>query len=129
MIHLNKPMSILLVEDNVLNQKLMYFNLTKMGFTLTTVDNGQKAVDICQDNYFDFILMDLMMPVMDGYQATIAIRELEKSRDNKTFIIGLSANVYDSDREKCIEVGMDEFLSKPLDIDRFVDILTERNFI
>lgn len=129
MIHLSKPMSILLVEDNVLNQKLMFFNLTKMGFSLKTVNNGKEAVDECKSNYYDFILMDLMMPIMDGYQATREIRHLEENKEKKTFIIGLSANVYDSDREKCIEVGMDEFLSKPLDIDKFIDILIEKNFI
>ena len=129
MIHLTKPMSILLVEDNVLNQKLMYFNLTKMGFNLTTVNNGQEAVEACQNQYYDFILMDLMMPIMDGYQATKAIREIEETRDQKSFIIGLSANVYDSDKEKCLSNGMNWFLPKPLDIDKFVDILKSQDFI
>lgn len=122
-------MSILLVEDNVLNQKLMYFNLTKMGFNLKTVNNGEEALKAYKEVYYDFILMDIMMPIMDGYQATEAIREYEKTTAKRSFIIGLTANVYDSDREKCLEAGMDEFMSKPLDIDEFIQILKSRNYI
>jgi len=129
MIELKKPMSILLVEDNVLNQKLMYFNFTKMGFNLKTVNNGQEAVDEYASNFFDFVLMDVMMPVMDGYQATIAIRDIEKVTGKKSYIIGLTSNVYDSDREKCLEAGMDDFMPKPFDIDNFISILQKEHFV
>lgn len=129
MIELKKPMSILLVEDNILNQKLMYFNFTKMGFSLKTVNNGLEAVDEYRSCYYDFILMDVMMPIMDGYQATEEIRKIEKETLKKSFIIGLTSNVYDSDREKCLDAGMDEFMPKPFDIDNFITILEKEKFI
>lgn len=129
MIQLKKEMSILLVEDNVLNQKLMYFNMTKMGFNMKTVNNGQEAVDEFKERSYDFVLMDLMMPVMDGYQATQAIRNIEKESGKKSYIIGLTSNVYDSDREKCLDIGMDEFMSKPFDIDNFVKILQNNGYV
>lgn len=129
MIELKKPMSILLVEDNILNQKLMYFNFTKMGFNLTTVNNGQEAVDEYSNKFYDFVLMDVMMPVMDGYQATEKIRNIEKETGQKTYIIGLTSNVYDSDKEKCLDAGMDDFMPKPFDIDNFISTLKKQNFI
>lgn len=121
--------SVLLVEDNELNQKLMYFNMKKLGFKMTSVNNGLEAVEACKNEKYDFILMDLMMPVMDGYEATKKIRNNESSRGTKSFIIGLTGNVYDSDRERCLEAGMDEFISKPFDSDKFLQILHDKNLI
>lgn len=129
MIQLKKPISILLVEDNMLNQKLMYFNLTKMGFNLKMVNNGQEAVDAYKNGKYEFIMMDLMMPIMDGYQATKAIRNIEKETGNKSYIIGLTSNVYDSDKDKCLDAGMDEYMPKPFDIDVFIDTLKRENFL
>ena len=129
MIQLKKPISILLVEDNMLNQKLMYFNLTKMGFNLKMVNNGQEAVDAYKNGKYEFIMMDLMMPIMDGYQATKAIRDIEKETGNKSYIIGLTSNVYDSDKDKCLDAGMDEYMPKPFDIDVFIDTLKRENFL
>ena len=129
MIQLKKPVSILLVEDNMLNQKLMYFNLTKMGFNLKMVNNGQEAVDACKNDKYEFIMMDLMMPIMDGFQATKAIRTIEKQTGNKSYIIGLTSNVYDSDKDKCLDVGMDEYMPKPFDIDVFIDTLKREKFL
>ncbi len=129
MIQLKKPVSILLVEDNMLNQKLMYFNLTKMGFNLKMVNNGQEAVDACKNEKYEFIMMDLMMPIMDGYQATKAIRNIEKQTGNKSYIIGLTSNVYDSDKDKCLDAGMDEYMPKPFDIDVFINTLKRENFL
>lgn len=129
MIQLKKPVSILLVEDNMLNQKLMYFNLTKMGFNLKMVNNGQEAVDACKNDKYEFIMMDLMMPIMDGFQATKAIRTIEKQTGNKSYIIGLTSNVYDSDKDKCLDAGMDEYMPKPFDIDVFIDTLKREKFL
>ena len=99
---LTNPLSVLLVEDNFLNQKLIYLNLTKLGFQIEIANNGKEALDKLEDTQYDLILMDLMMPVMDGLETTIQIRELEKSTGRHTPIIGLTANTYDADREKCI---------------------------
>jgi len=129
MIQLKKTVSILLVEDNMLNQKLMYFNLTKMGFNLKMVNNGQEAVDACKNDKYEFIMMDLMMPIMDGFQATKAIRTIEKQTGNKSYIIGLTSNVYDSDKDKCLDAGMDEYMPKPFDIDVFIDTLKREKFL
>lgn len=129
MIQLKRPVSILLVEDNMLNQKLMYYNLTKMGFDLNMVNNGQEAVETCKNKNYEFIMMDLMMPIMDGYQATRAIRDIEKQTGNKSYIIGLTSNVYDSDKDKCLEAGMDEYMPKPFDIDVFINTLKRENFL
>lgn len=100
-----------------------------MGFDLVTVNNGQEAVDLCKERNFDFILMDLMMPVMDGYQATEGIRAIEAENGHKSFIIGLTSNVYDSDKEHCLDIGMDEYMAKPFDIDVFVRILEDKGFV
>ncbi len=129
MIQLKKPMKILLVEDNKINQKLMMFNFTKMGFNISICDDGQQAVDECSSNFYDIILMDVMMPVMDGYQATEQIRLLQDGNEQKSYIIGLTSNVYDHDKEHCLSVGMDSYMSKPFDIDIFCDILRQQNYL
>ncbi len=118
-----KELSLLLVEDNVLNQKLIFLNLTRYGFSIDVANNGVEALDKVSDKNYDLILMDLMMPVMDGFEATRLIRTREKSLGGHTPIIGLTANTFDADREKCLEIGMDEFMSKPFDVDVFLAIL------
>lgn len=116
---LESPISILLVEDNVLNQKLIFLNLAKYGFKIDVANNGQEALDKLTGQSYDLVLMDLMMPVMDGLEATMRIREKEKSSQQHIPIIGLTANTYDADREKCIAYGMDEYMAKPFDLEEF----------
>lgn len=128
MISLKKPMKILLVEDNILNQKLMYFNLSKMGFDISMVSDGNQAVNACKNSFYDIILMDIMMPFVDGYEATKQIRTLQEGT-SQSYIIGLTANVFDSDRDKCLKSGMDNFMPKPFDIDFFCNILEKQSFI
>ncbi|MGQ1947359.1 response regulator [Geofilum sp. OHC36d9] len=118
-----KELSLLLVEDNLLNQKLIFLNLTRYGFSIDVANNGVEALDKVSDKNYDLILMDLMMPVMDGFEATRLIRTREKSLGGHTPIIGLTANTFDADREKCLEIGMDEFMSKPFDVEVFLAIL------
>ena len=79
---------------------------------ITVADNGQLAVDLFQQEKFDLILMDIQMPIMDGYEATRQIRELEQT-EQPIPIIALTANAQDSDREQCLSVGMNDFISKP----------------
>jgi len=116
---LASPISVLLVEDNVLNQKLIFLNLAKYGFKIDVANNGQEALEKLESQSYDLVLMDLMMPVMDGLEATLRIRENEKASQEHIPIIGLTANTYDADREKCLAHGMDEYMAKPFDLEEF----------
>ena len=120
-IHTIKGTRILLVEDNELNAEIAKTVLEDDGALVTRVEDGQQAVELFKEKptgTFDAILMDLMMPVMDGYTATKKIRSLERS-DAKTIpIIAMTANAFQEDAEKCIAVGMNAHLAKPLDIEK-----------
>ncbi len=107
---------ILLVEDNTVNQKVASLLLSKAGYQFEIAENGQIAVDMFQqDNSFDIILMDCMMPVMDGFQATKEIRAYERvSGLPKTPIIALTASVVDDDIQRCYDSGMDAYVPKPV---------------
>ncbi|NVN80989.1 MULTISPECIES: response regulator [unclassified Vibrio] len=112
----SKSEKILLVEDNRVNQKVASVMLKKAGYAFEIADNGQIAVDMYQnDSSFDIILMDCMMPVMDGFTATKEIREHEKNLGlSKTPIIALTASVIDDDIQKCFDSGMDGYVAKPV---------------
>ncbi|WP_346855979.1 response regulator [uncultured Draconibacterium sp.] len=116
-------MDILLVEDNLLNQKVVTFNLKKYSYNVTAVSNGPDAIKAVADQTFDLILMDLMLPEMDGYEITTEIRKMEKVKgtDKPVPIIAITANTLDNDREKCFEVGMNEYLSKPFTAEQLID--------
>ncbi len=116
-------MDILLVEDNILNQKVIVFNLKKLNYNVIPVDNGKDAIDKFLNTSFDLILMDLMLPVMNGYEITREIRRLEKEKgvENEIPIIAITANVLDNDRDKCFEVGMNEFMTKPFTAEQLIE--------
>ena len=120
-IHTIKGKRILIAEDNELNAEIAKTVLEDVGALITRVEDGQQAVELFKEKpagTFDAILMDLMMPVMDGYTATRKIRSLERS-DAKTIpIIAMTANAFQEDAEKCIAVGMNAHLAKPLDIEK-----------
>ncbi|MDD3237977.1 MAG: response regulator [Candidatus Gastranaerophilales bacterium] len=107
-------LKILLVEDNALNQKLTTKMLNKAGLTCDIANNGKEAIESYQNNNYDIIFMDCQMPIMDGYEATRKIRQLEQNQPNKTPIIALTANAMDSDIKKCLDAGMSDYLAKPL---------------
>lgn len=108
--------SILLVEDNLINQLVATTLLTKEGYQVEKAGNGQEAVVICEKQTFDLILMDYQMPVMDGLEATRRIREYEEKTGSKhTPIIAMTANAMKGDKEICLEVGMDDYIAKPID--------------
>lgn len=113
-------MKILLVEDNLLNQKVVMFNLKKYNYDITSVTNGLDAIKTAKENQFDIILMDLMLPEMNGFEITIEIRKHEKEIgiEKPVPIIALTANTLDNDRIKCFEAGMNEYLSKPFTADQ-----------
>ena len=120
-IHTIKGKRILLVEDNELNAEIAKTVLEDVGALITRAENGQQALELFKEKpagTFDAILMDLMMPVMDGYTATRKIRELERSDAKTVPIIAMTANAFQEDAEKCIAVGMNAHLAKPLDIEK-----------
>jgi len=112
---------VLLVEDNELNQELAKILLEKKGFHVVSVSNGLQALEILQQESFDAVLMDIQMPVMDGYTATRKIRELS-CFDNLP-IIAMTAGVMASDRCQAEQAGMNDFIGKPLNVDKMMEIL------
>jgi len=110
-----EKLSVLLAEDNIINQKVAMFNLNKMGYDVDVAINGVVAVDKFKNKKFDVILMDIQMPEMDGIQATKVIREIEKQTnvEKKVLIIAMTANAMKGDREYFIKAGMDQYISKP----------------
>jgi len=105
---------ILLVEDNPINQKVAATVLQKAGYSVDMVDNGADAVAKVQANPYNAILMDVQMPDMDGFEATQQIRAWEQARGTHIPILAMTAHAMQGDREKCLEAGMDDYLTKPL---------------
>lgn len=121
----------MLVEDNILNQRIVTFSLKKYNHNVTIANNGLEALDRFKEDQFDVILMDIMMPEMDGLEATVKIRELENQNNLnfRTPIIALTANTMDNDRDKCISYGMDEFMAKPFDIEKLKQIFQDLEIV
>ncbi len=119
---------VLLVEDNELNTYVAMLILSNMGCLVKSVDDGEKAVDVFKDspiNYYDAILMDVRMPIMDGLSATRTIRSLERA-DSKTIpIVAMTADILDENEKEAFDAGMNFHLSKPVDISKLNDILTK----
>ncbi|MCA9773165.1 MAG: response regulator, partial [Myxococcales bacterium] len=112
-----RGLAILLAEDNAVNQKLAVRILEKRGHRVTIANNGREAVDAFSSSpeAFDVVLMDVQMPELNGLEATDAIREREHSSGRRTPIIALTAHNMQGDRERCIEAGMDDYVSKPIE--------------
>ncbi len=105
-------LQILLCEDNLINQKIARTMLKKMGYDPSVACNGQEALDQCQKTEFDFIFMDLQMPILDGLGATKVIREMKLTK--QPWITALTANAFQEDHHRCLAAGMDDYLTKPL---------------
>jgi len=118
---------ILLVEDNLMNQKVVMFNLKKLNLEIAPAVTGSEAIELFKNNEFSLVLMDIMLPEMDGYQITQAIREMEKQNniENPVPIIALTANTYDNDKEKCFNAGMNDYLSKPFTSKQLIDMIAK----
>ncbi len=117
-----RSLSILLVEDNPVNQKLSRCLLEKWGHTVVIAGNGKEAVDIFGKK-FDLILMDIQMPEMDGLQATQIIREREKAIGTHIPIIAMTAHAMKGDSDRCLEVGMDAYISKPIQVNELFNTI------
>jgi osomolarity two-component system sensor histidine kinase NIK1 len=116
---------ILLVEDNLMNQKVVMFNLKKLNCEILAAVTGSQAIDLLKNNSFDLVLMDIMLPEMDGYEITAVIRKIEKENNvlNSVPIIALTANTYDNDKEKCFNAGMNDYLSKPFNARQLIEMI------
>jgi signal transduction histidine kinase/CheY-like chemotaxis protein len=106
--------NILVAEDNEINQQLMEVLLDEYGFNFKIVDDGAQAIEAYNSKAFDLILMDCQMPEKDGFEATLEIREKEKQDESHIPIVAMTANAFRQTKERCFEVGMDSFLTKPI---------------
>jgi len=116
--------NILLAEDNVINQKMAVHILEKHGHKVKIASDGTEAIAALEGKAFDLILMDVQMPKMDGFKATGIIREKEKKSGSPGIpIIAMTAHAMKGDRERCIEAGMDEYISKPINAEKILEII------
>lgn len=114
---------ILLVEDNLVNQKVACGLLKKIGLTADIAGNGQIALDKTTETKYDIVLMDCQMPIMSGYEATEAIRSNEENTNKHLTIIAMTANAMEGDKEKCFAAGMDDYLPKPVKLEVLKEVL------
>ncbi len=114
---------VLLVEDNVVNQRVALRMLQRLGCEVTVANHGREAVEWVEKRAFDLVLMDCQMPEMDGYSATRAIRDRETDPDARTVIVAMTANAMSGDRERCLESGMDDYVTKPIRLERLKSTL------
>jgi two-component system, sensor histidine kinase and response regulator len=124
----NKALRILLAEDNLVNQKLASRLLEKRNHSVTVAINGREALAALEKNAFDLVLMDMQMPEMDGFEATRILREREKSTGRHQHLVAMTALAMNGDRERCMAVGMDGYLSKPIrpqELDEILESLVE----
>jgi signal transduction histidine kinase/ligand-binding sensor domain-containing protein/CheY-like chemotaxis protein len=116
------PLDILLVEDNQINQKFAIRVLNKLGYQIQLAKNGKEAVSMVSAHPYDLILMDILMPEMDGLEAT---KQIRKNNGAQPLIIAMTANALLKDREECMTAGMNDYISKPIDLETLKKILKE----
>jgi CheY-like chemotaxis protein len=116
------PLSILLAEDNLINQKLATKVLSKLGYSTDIANNGVEAVGMIQKKHYDLIFMDVLMPEMDGLEATRVIRAGSQTQPQ---IVAMTANAMPEDREICLQAGMDNYISKPIKLEEFINVLKQ----
>lgn len=119
----DQPLSILVAEDTPANQKVITRILTKRGHAVEIAHNGREAVDRTAHSPYDLVIMDVQMPTMDGLQATGAIRQREEASGEHLPIVAMTAHAMRGDKEKCLDAGMDYYLSKPIDADKLIRVV------
>ncbi len=112
-------MKLLVVDDNPINQKFLFYSLKKT-FEIELANNGLEAVNILDGKSFDVVLMDLMMPIMDGAEATVRIRESDNYHNKHIPIIFVTTNDFEAERIRCMKSGADDYLIKPINIDNLL---------
>ena len=120
-IALKYPFKILIAEDNFINQKLIIKVFTLLGYETDIAANGLETLDAIQRKKYDLIFMDIMMPLMNGYEATKII--IAQNALDRPLIIAMTANANDGDRERCFEVGMDDYITKPVKIEIVMNVI------
>ena len=110
----NNIISILIAEDQIINQKIMVQLLKKKGYNVSTAENGKEAFEMAKEKQYDLIFMDVQMPEMDGLDATRLIRKFEKKKKYYTPIIAMTALAMKGDKERCLDSGMDYYITKPV---------------
>jgi PAS domain S-box-containing protein len=115
------PLRILVVEDNMMNQRIAKMMLKKLGYECELANNGAVALDLIGERKYDFIFMDMQMPIMDGVTATRKI--VQNYGIERPIIVAMTANVLQEDREKCFSAGMDEFITKPISVEKLGNII------
>lgn len=118
-----RPLNILLAEDTPANQKLIVSLLKKRGHSIAVAHNGREAIDVLKQQRFDVVLMDVQMPIMDGFQATAVIRASQKAGADRLPIIAMTAHAMRGDRERCLAAGMDAYLAKPIDSRKLIELV------
>jgi two-component system sensor histidine kinase/response regulator len=120
-----KKLRILLAEDNLINRKVALVTLNKLGHQTDVAENGKVAVELFGKNHYDLILMDIYMPEVDGLEATIDIRKIEKSDPsrNAVYICAITANTMKEDEERCYKAGMNNYISKPFHLEELTSVL------
>ena len=121
--HQNKMLNILLAEDDLINQKLAVTVLEKNGFKVTVAKDGLEVLNLLKNNTFDFIFMDIQMPHLDGYETTLRIRENELLTGKHIPIIAMTAHAMKIHRDRCFEVGMDNYVSKPIKLEEIFKVI------
>lgn len=120
----NKNIKILLVEDTPVNRKVLLSQLKQIGYKADYVENGQEALDLLAEESYDLIFMDCQMPILDGYEATRLLRERE-GKNAHTVVVGVTAYAMKENREKCLAVGMDDYLTKPVRMEQIAQVLAK----
>jgi len=120
-----RPLTILLAEDNVINQRVAVRVLQKAGHTVAVAMNGREVLDVIGTTRYDVVLMDIQMPEMDGWEATRAIRAAEQTTGGHLPIVAMTAHAMKGDRERCLAAGMDDYVSKPIDTAELLRVIQE----
>ncbi len=119
----SRPLRVLLAEDTPANQKLVVKILQKRGHVVIVANHGREAIDLFKQENFDIVLMDVQMPVMDGFQATEVIRSLDRSAHSSIPIVAMTAHAMAGDQDRCLAAGMDAYLAKPVDSRKLVALI------
>jgi CheY-like chemotaxis protein len=114
------PLDILIAEDNAVNQTVINMIMKKLGYSVDIVPDGAQAVEAVRRKLYQVILMDIQMPEMDGMEATRVIR---KEMGHQPIIVALTANAMMEDRDLCLQAGMDDYISKPIQIEKLMEVL------